>query len=120
MIPPAIRKRMAPQAASGGAIGNDGLLYLFGHTLPEMYVLARPKSGAELIHVATIKIAVEGQAFTFDPTDARRIFAIDRPSGTVRVFKLPTIGELPNDAKLFERGPPVDRRNKSTIKLGSL
>jgi hypothetical protein len=120
LIPPAIRKRMAPQAASGGAIGNDGLLYLFGHTLPEMYVLARPKSGAELIHVATIKIAVEGQAFTFDPTDARRIFAIDRPSGTVRVFKLPTIGELPNDAKLFERGPPVARRNKSTIKLGSL
>jgi hypothetical protein len=120
LIPPAIRKRMAPQAASGGAIGNDGLLYLFGHTLPEMYVLARPKSGAELIHVATIKIAVEGQAFTFDPTDARRIFAIDRPSGTVRVFKLPTIGELPNDAKLFERGPPVARRSKSTTKLGSL
>jgi hypothetical protein len=105
LIPPAIRKRMAPQAASGGAIGDDGLLYLFGHTLPEMYVLARPKSGAELIHLATIKVAVEGQAFAFDPTDRRRIFAIDRPSGTVRTFRLPAMGELPVDAALFESRP---------------
>ncbi|MBA3878965.1 MAG: hypothetical protein C0500_04540 [Sphingobium sp.] len=112
LIPPAIRKRMAPQAASGGAIGNDGLLYLFGHTLPEMYVLARPKTGAELIHLATIKVAVEGQAFAFDPTDARRIFAIDRPSGTVRVFKLPVIGGLPDDARLFERRRPAAEKVK--------
>lgn len=117
LIPPAIRKRMAPQAASGGAIGNDGLLYLFGHTLPEMYVLARPKSGAELIHIATIKVAVEGQAFAFDPTEARRIFAIDRPSGTVRVFKLPTMGELPGDATLFERRPSLAGKVKATTKL---
>ena len=107
---------MAPQAASGGAIGDDGLLYLFGHTMPEMYVLARPKSGAELIHVATIKVAVEGQAFGFDPSDTRRIFAIDRPSGTVRVFKLPTVGELPVDAKLFERRLPGTASVKSAIK----
>lgn len=116
LIPPLIRKRMAPQAASGGAIGDDGLLYLFGHTMPEMYVLARPKSGAELIHVATIKVAVEGQAFGFDPSDTRRIFAIDRPSGTVRVFKLPTVGELPVDAKLFERRLPGTGSVKSAIK----
>lgn len=116
LIPPLIRKRMAPQAASGGAIGDDGLLYLFGHTMPEMYVLARPKSGAELIHVATIKVAVEGQAFGFDPSDTRRIFAIDRPSGTVRVFKLPTVGELPVDAKLFERRLPGTASVKSAIK----
>ncbi len=102
LIPPAIRKRMAPQAASGGAIGDDGLLYLFGHTLPEMYVLARPAMGAELIHIATIGVAVEGQAFAFDPTDARRIFAIDRPTGTVRVFRLPMMKALPADARRFE------------------
>ena len=102
LIPPAIRKRMAPQAASGGAIGNDGLLYLFGHTLPEMYVLARPVMGAELIQLATIDIAVEGQAFAFDPIDSRRIFAIDRPSGTVRVFRLPIMQALPADAQQFE------------------
>tara|TARA_B100000678_G_scaffold276205_1_gene268811 strand:+ start:6846 stop:8678 length:1833 start_codon:yes stop_codon:yes gene_type:complete len=109
LIPPAIRKRMAPQAASGGAIGPDGLLYLFGHTLPELYVLAKPSMGPELIHVATIDIDAAGQAFAFDPLDDRRIFAIDRPTGEVRVFRLPEITALPEDARLFEvRQEPVD------------
>lgn len=103
LIPPPIRARMAPQAASGGAIGPDGLLYLFGHTLPELYILARPAMGAELIHLATIDLDAGGQAFTFDPTDPSRIFAIDRPSGTVRVFKLPDAPALPADARRFER-----------------
>jgi hypothetical protein len=107
LIPPAIRKRMAPQAASGGAVGSDGLLYLFGHTLPELYVLAKPAMGAELIHVATIAIDAGGQAFAFDPGDERRIFAIDRGTGTVRVFRLPAAPPLPSDAGRFER---PDRR----------
>src|SRR5690606_6229946 len=80
LIPPHIRKRMAPQAASGGAIGPDGLLYLFGHTLPELYVMAKPAMGPELIHVATIDLDAAGQAFAFDPIEPHRIFAIDRPT----------------------------------------
>jgi hypothetical protein len=103
LIPPSIRRRMAPQAASGGAIGNDGLLYLFGHTLPELYVLAKPAMGAELIHVATISLDAGGQAFAFDPNDDRRIFAIDRATATVRVFRLPALPPLPADARYFER-----------------
>jgi hypothetical protein len=103
LIPPAIRKRMAPQAASGGAIGPDGLLYLFGHTLPEMYVLAQPAMGAELIHLATIDLDAGGQAFAFDPLEPRRIFAIERQRGEVRAFRLPEIGALPADARLFAR-----------------
>lgn len=109
LIPPAIRKRMAPQAASGGAIGPDGLLYLFGHTLPELYVLARPAMGPELIHVATIDLDAAGQAFTFDPSEPRRIFAIDRPAAEVRAFRLPEITDLPADARLFERGRTARR-----------
>jgi hypothetical protein len=103
LIPPAIRKRMAPQAASGGAIGPDGLLYLFGHTLPEMYVLAKPAMGAELVHLATIELEAGGQAFAFDPTAPRRIFAIERQRGEVRAFRLPEIGALPAEARLFAR-----------------
>jgi hypothetical protein len=103
VIPPSIRARMAPQAASGGAIGPDGLLYLFGHTLPELYVLARPASGAELVHVATIALDAAGQAFAFDPSHAKRIFAIDRPTGTVRIFTLPDTGPLPADTRRFSR-----------------
>ena len=103
VIPPPIRARMAPQAASGGAIGPDGLLYLFGHTLPELYVLARPALGAELVHVATIALDAAGQAFAFDPSDLKRIFAIDRPTGTVRIFTLPDLGPLPADTRRFSR-----------------
>ncbi len=98
LIPRAIRARMAPQAASGGAIGPDGLLYLFGHTRPELYVLARPVAGPELVHVATIDLDAAGQAFMFAPGEGRRIFAIDRPTATVRVFALPEIGRLPPHA----------------------
>ncbi len=109
LIPPAIRKRMAPQAASGGAIGADGLLYLFGHDRPEMYVLARPARGPELLHVATIAVDAAGQAFAFDPEDGRRVFTIDRPTGEVRVFRLPEVGELPADALRFEVAGPAKR-----------
>jgi hypothetical protein len=108
LIPPAIRKRMAPQAASGGAIGPDGLLYLFGHTLPELYVLARPAMGLELVHLATIDLDAGGQAFAFDPLEPRRIFAIDRGTAEVRAFRLPDIGPLPAEARRFAR--PVQRR----------
>lgn len=103
LIPASIRKKMAPQAASGGAIGPDGLLYLFGHTLPELYVLAKPSMGVELVHVATIDLDAGGQAFVFDPLEARRIFAIDRARGEVRAFRLPEIGELPANTLRFER-----------------
>jgi hypothetical protein len=102
-IPPSIRKRMAPQAASGGAIGADGLLYLFGHTLPEMYVMARPAMGAELIHVATIGLDAGGQAFAFDPLEPRHIFTIERSRGEVRVFALPELPALPADARRFSK-----------------
>lgn len=102
LIPPQIRKKMAPQAASGGAIGPDGLLYLFGHTLPELYVLAKPAMGVELLHIATIDLDAGGQAFVFDPVEPRRIFAIDRPSGEVRAFRLPEVGVSP-DTLRFER-----------------
>lgn len=97
-IPPQIRARMAPQAASGGAIGPDGLLYLFGHTLPELYVLGKPTMGPELVHLATIDLDAAGQAFMFVPGEGRRILAIDRPTGTVRQFLLPALPPLPKDA----------------------
>lgn len=91
MLPNALVERMAPQAASGGAIGEDGLLYVMGHDLPEMYVLAKPVMGPKLIHVATIAIAAEGQAFAFDPDDPRVVYAISRKNRAVRKFRLPTV-----------------------------
>jgi hypothetical protein len=103
MLPPSVLERMAPHAASGGALGPDGLLYLFGHDLPEMYVLARPSMGPTLIHIATINVDAAGQAFAWDRSgDARIIYAINRPTGAVRVFQLPPISIDPfADARRF-------------------
>lgn len=104
-LPAGVVDRMAPHAASGGAIGRDGLLYLFGHDRPEMYVVARPVMGPTLIHVATISVDAAGQAFSFDPLNPRRIFTIDRPTGTVRVFELPEVSlDHSPDARRFSAG----------------
>lgn len=89
LFPKPVGERMAPYAASGGAIGPDGLLYILGHDRPEMYVLASPAMGPTLIHVATIAIEAEGQAFAF--AEGRTIHAIDRRKGAVREISIPTV-----------------------------
>lgn len=94
LFPKPVVGRMAPYAASGGAIGPDGLLYVLGHDRPEMYVLARPVMGPTLIHIATIDVEAEGQAFAF--AEGRSIFAIDRRKGAVRQISLPAV-----DVSLF-------------------
>ncbi len=92
MIPETVIARMQPHAASGGAIGPDGLLYLTGHDRPEMYVLAAPKMGPKLVHIATIDIDIEGQAFAWDKSSEERIvWGISRPNREVRAFRLPVV-----------------------------
>lgn len=100
LFPKAVVERMAPYAASGGAIGPDGLLYILGHDRPEMYVLAKPAMGPTMIHVATIDIQAEGQAFSF--AEGRNIFAIDRRRGRVLQIALPAVPLDPQiDARVF-------------------
>jgi hypothetical protein len=101
LIPDSVIARMAPYAASGGALGPDGLLYMLGHDRPEMYVMARPVMGPTLIHVATIALDAPGQAFSFTPGESRDVFAIDRAEGVVRRIGLPVIPELPEDGLTF-------------------
>jgi hypothetical protein len=90
-FPEEVAARMAPHAASGGAIGPDGLLYLLGHDRPELYVLAKPQLGPGLILVAVIDIEAEGQAFSWAPDGVRQIFAIDRRAGRVLAIEVPTV-----------------------------
>lgn len=90
-FPASILSRMAPQAASGGALGPDGRLYVMGHDLPEMYVLDFPDMGPTMSHVATIKVPSEGQAFAFDPVEPQRVWAISRPRREVVTYMLPKL-----------------------------
>ena len=91
LFPPSVIERMAPYAASGGAIGPDGWLYLLGHDRPEMYVVARPPMGPTMMHVATIDLEAEGQAFAWAQDGTRTIVAIDRRKGQVRIIALPEV-----------------------------
>lgn len=91
-IPASVLERMSPHAASGGVVGPDGLLYLFGHDLPELYVVARPVMGPTLIHVATIAVDAAGQAIAWDHSaEGRVLYAINRPTGAIRAFDLPAV-----------------------------
>jgi hypothetical protein len=91
-FPASVLDRMQPYSASGGAIGPDGLLYVMGHDRPEMYALARPVMGPTLIHVATIAIEAEGQAFSWDMSvPGRRVFVVDRRTGHLREIDVPPV-----------------------------
>lgn len=100
LFPAPVVARMAPDAASGGAIGPDSLLYILGHDRPEMYVLAKPAMGPTLLHIATIDLQAEGQAFTF--AEGRTVMTIDRRIGAVRMISLPDVDLSPfADARRF-------------------
>jgi hypothetical protein len=91
LFPASAMARMAPYAASGGAIGPDGWFYLLGHDRPEMYVVGRPPMGPTLIHLATIDLEAEGQAFSWAQDGSRTVFTIDRPKRLVRRIEVPSI-----------------------------
>jgi hypothetical protein len=91
LFPSTVAARMSPNAASGGAIGPDGWLYLLGHDRPEMYVVARPSAGPSLVHIATIDLEAEGQAFSWAQDGSRSVYAIDRKKGLVRVIAVPEV-----------------------------
>jgi hypothetical protein len=73
-------------------MGNDGLLYASGDDRAEIYVLALPDAGSELIHVTTIPVATGGQAIGFDQTDPRTLWTIDRGRKELVASRLPPVG----------------------------
>ena len=91
LLPESTLERMAPYASSGGAIGPDGWLYLLGHDRPELYVVGRPAMGPVLVHIATIAIESEGQAFSWAKNGVRVIYTIDRRKHLVRTIEIPPV-----------------------------
>lgn len=101
LFPDTVLDLFRPHAASGGALGPDGLLYVMGHDRPELYVLAQPTMGPTLVHVATIDIEAKGQAFSWAPGIERVIFAQNRSSQEVIEIQVPDVGPLPEGARRF-------------------
>ena len=101
LLPHSALERMAPYASSGGAIGPDGWLYLLGHDRPEMYVVGRPPMGPVLVHIATIALEAEGQAFSWAKSGGRVVFTIDRRQHLVRTIEIPPVDGKAADARPF-------------------
>ena len=101
LLPSSVLERMAPYASSGGALGPDGWLYLLGHDRPEMYVVGRPTMGPALIHLATIALEAEGQAFAWAKNRPRTVFTIDRRQRLVRTIEIPPVHTTNENARPF-------------------
>lgn len=79
-LPASILERIAPMSISGGGWGPDGRLYLSGHDLPELYVVAIPDGGGVLEHIETYGIEAEGQAIDWDESAPGMLYGITRSS----------------------------------------
>lgn len=77
-LPASILERIKPMSISGGGWGADGRLYLSGHDLPELYVVALPDGGGVLDHLATLPMEAEGQAIDWDESDKGMLYGITR------------------------------------------
>ena len=77
-FPAVVLERFAPSSASGGAWGPDGLLYVTGHDLHELYTLRLPRGGGVLEHVRTLPTINAGQAIAFDRSGSGLFFGIIR------------------------------------------
>jgi hypothetical protein len=90
-FPKSVLDRMAPYSTSGGGFGDDGLIYATGHDLPEIYGLRAPKGGGQLELVATLPMAVNGQAVAWDHGQDRVLYGISRATGDVVVMRVAQI-----------------------------
>ncbi len=90
-FPDSVLARFAPTSNSGGSFGDDGLLYVTGHSAQEIYVLRVPRAGPMLEHVATVVAPLEGQAWAWDRSAPGLIYGITRSTGEVVVIEVPDI-----------------------------
>lgn len=90
-FPPSVLDRFAPSSSSGAGWSGDGLLYVTGHTKPELYVMRLPAAGSTLEHVATVAVPIEGQAIAWDRSQPRVLFGIVRSRREVVEMKIPAL-----------------------------
>lgn len=91
LFPQDVLARFAPYSSSGGAWGDDGLLYVTGHDRPELYALRLPPAGSRLEHVATIALPTPGQAIAWDRSRPRTLWSIDRKNRQVVASTIPPV-----------------------------
>lgn len=94
-LPLDVLDRMRPMSNSGGSWGPDGMLYLTGHDLGEIYVMRIPDAGSTLSWIATVRTPVlEGQGIAWDRSmPGRFLWAINKGDRKVLKIEMPEIGQ---------------------------
>lgn len=87
VFPKEVLEKFGKMSNSGGSWGPDGLLYITGHDLPEMYGLKLPQAGSVLELVSTVQVDNEGQGIAWDRSEAGVLYGIRRGSRQVVAFK---------------------------------
>lgn len=88
VFPSTVIERLEPHSSSGGGWNADGLLAVTGHDRPELYMLAVPRSGSILRHIATIRAPITGQAIAWDRAIPGVLYGIDRAKRQVVVCQV--------------------------------
>ena len=88
VFPRSLVEKFGTDSCSGGCFGRDGLLYVTGHTLPELYVLKFSPAGSVMEHLGTIPISAEGQAFCWDSREPDLFYGIIRRTREVVVSRI--------------------------------
>ena len=83
VLPPALVERLTPFSLSGGVITPEGDLLCSHHHNPELYLLAFPTEGCELVLKAIIPSPIPGQAIAFDTFEKGVLWGISRSTQEV-------------------------------------
>ncbi len=91
-LPDELVDTFAPYSNSGGAWGDDGLLYLSGHDGAWLYVVELPDAGSELVYRTRVPAEIDGQGIAWDrSTSTRDLYGLVRDSNTVHRSRIPAI-----------------------------
>lgn len=83
VFPKEVLDKFGTMSNSGGSWGPDGMLYISGHDLPELYVMKLPEAGSVLRLISTVQVNSEGQGIAWDRSKPGNLFTIKRSSGKV-------------------------------------
>jgi hypothetical protein len=83
VLPEKLVQRVTPYSISGAAFAHNGKLVCTHHHFKELYILALPQMGSELVWESTISSPIGGQGIAFDPRENDILWGIDKSTREV-------------------------------------
>ncbi|MFH5803054.1 hypothetical protein [Alienimonas sp. DA493] len=88
VLPESLLRRLRPHSVSGASFDVEGRLWLSGHDLPELYRVAFPRVGSEMVLEAAHPALIAGQGIAWDPSEPGVLWGTRRREGLVVKMRL--------------------------------